>query len=562
MFMLVFPCWIIVQSLIPQWSTVFDFHHSSSTLQRRPFCNPCASKTTSSSSLFSSAASPSSPTPPSAETTNNALLSTPDPAFEEALPPSASCPFSGISGGPNSFYKQVWQQLQTPRIFSYLHKGQPVAEITGGTNVKSIFNDNYTKLQANGMAGVSQIVCGKNTFRTAQTKAEHKALKQLVSAPLTQSAVAKAIPIIQQLAEQVIKNLLNRDVQMADVAEHYILDITWRQLMGLELTTPEQIEKFHEQSHIYLKGMYSRPGSPELEACLKAREYLMQAMQEKIDALVKGGQSDGSAIGGLLYATLETDSGEARRLSHVQIKENMLVVMVAGTETSSSMLACAVLLMGLHPCIYKELQLEQDALVGRFGTTVLTQAQLEAKNCPLLDSMLHEVLRLCPVNFLSRSIALETLTVDGFQIPKGWAVSFNIGLTHEQDKTCESFDNSNSNKNSNMMGHMDLLEGFHPDRWQDAAARPTTDFMPFGVGPRRCSGNLLAMAELKTFMALFARTVDFDLAQLKAIKTTHPNDSPEEHKRRYLDEIVQWQPLSAVSIPLDGIPIVTRPRQR
>eukprot|EP00957_Ditylum_brightwellii_P187414 14273193-Ditylum_brightwellii.AAC.1 len=70
------------------------------------------------------------------------------------------------------------------------------------------------------------------------------------------------------------------------------------------------------------------------------------------------------------------------------------------------------------------------------------------------------------------------------------------------------------------------------------------------------------MAELKTFMALFARTVDFDLAQLKAIKTTHPNDSPEEHKRRYLDEIVQWQPLSAVSIPLDGIPIVTRPRQR
>ena len=87
------------------------------------------------------------------------------------------------------------------------------------------------------------------------------------------------------------------------------------------------------------------------------------------------------------------------------------------------------------------------------------------------------------------------------QIPKGWPIIYNIRRTHENDPITKLEDGS----------HMSITKGFNPDRWLDDTTRPKDDYIPFGSGPRYCLGATLAMAEMKIFLAIMARKLNFDL---------------------------------------------------
>ena len=58
---------------------------------------------------------------------------------------------------------------------------------------------------------------------------------------------------------------------------------------------------------------------------------------------------------------------------------------------------------------------------------------------------------------------------------------------------------------------MDLWKGFQPARWLDESTRPTSEYMPFGAGNRFCLGYALAMLEMKVFLAVLARRIQFSL---------------------------------------------------
>ena len=80
---------------------------------------------------------------------------------------------------------------------------------------------------------------------------------------------------------------------------------------------------------------------------------------------------------------------------------------------------------------------------------------------------------------------------------------------------------------------MDVVKGFKPERWLDDKTNVPTEYMPWGVGPRFCLGYNLAMAEMKVFLALFARKVDFNLT----------NTTPDN---------IEWKKVSIIPKPLDG----------
>ena len=76
-------------------------------------------------------------------------------------------------------------------------------------------------------------------------------------------------------------------------------------------------------------------------------------------------------------------------------------------------------------------------------------------------------------------------------------IGYNIYLTHVQDEVSKVDDGS----------HMHLVKGLKPERWFTKETSPK-DYMPWGISYRHCAGFILAMAEMKMFLAVFARQVE------------------------------------------------------
>ena len=471
----------------------------------------------------------------------SALLSQGDPSVDAPLPPAYSkCPFSGILGGPQSFYRVASQALNSPSLFSFLQKGQPIVEVSGGDAVRNLLKQEFSALKSNAIVGVSQYACGTESLRTVLDKEEHKVVRDLVGVPLSASAVSASIPRLEAICQRRIHEMLTSRpagsvVKAIDVTQAMALDVAWQQVLGLDLQTREEIETFHVQAYTWLRGLYSRHESPEFQAMLTAREYLVQAVEKKIEQLQRVGKSDGSTVGGLLFATMDdvedaTESSDNRHaLTQQEVIDNALLLILAATETTSSNLANSIMMMGLHSNVWDKVVEEQRSVVKEHGAKITKE--IIDDHCPYLTAVIQETLRILPVTLVSRREVAETIVIDNQQIPKGWGVSYNIFLTHQGDEALAAQDGGDP---------MDLETGFRPSRWLDSSTRPGKEYVPFGAGPRKCPGILLAKTEMKTFLALFARSVRYELAA-------------EIDKNKPIDSQIEWKQLNSVPIPESGV---------
>jgi len=98
----------------------------------------------------------------------------------------------------------------------------------------------------------------------------------------------------------------------------------------------------------------------------QAKQYLDQVIGEKIDELKRNGP-DGSTASAMVYAEDEEEDHPSLRLSRQQIIDNIYVLLVAGSETSSNTLTNAMLLLGLNPSVWNKLVAEQEELVAKHG---------------------------------------------------------------------------------------------------------------------------------------------------------------------------------------------------
>mmetsp|Transcript_25109 Transcript_25109/g.31628 ORF Transcript_25109/g.31628 Transcript_25109/m.31628 type:complete len:128 (+) Transcript_25109:1174-1557(+) len=125
--------------------------------------------------------------------------------------------------------------------------------------------------------------------------------------------------------------------------------------------------------------------------------------------------------------------------------------MLAGSETSASTLTNCLLLLGLHPQIWKRVVQEQDILRKTHGET-LTKEQLD-NECPYLEAVIKETMRIKPISGGQYRKTKATMVVGGKSLPKGWPIVYNIRKTHLLDSSTWLKDGS----------HMDIMTGFKPE---------------------------------------------------------------------------------------------------
>ncbi|MFJ3905545.1 cytochrome P450 [Streptomyces sp. NPDC090025] len=182
-----------------------------------------------------------------------------------------------------------------------------------------------------------------------------------------------------------------------------------------------------------------------------------------------------------LLSLLIAAGDEGGGFDPAELREQVLVFLLAGHETTATSLGFALHLLARHPEQQARAQEEVDrVLAGR----VPDAADLDA--LPYLTQVLKEAMRLYPAAPAIGRRAVEEAVVDGHRIPAGADVIVAPWVTHRHPR------------------YWPDPERFDPDRFtpEAEAARPRYAWYPFGGGPRACIGQHFSMLESVIALAM------------------------------------------------------------
>ncbi|CAF1385866.1 unnamed protein product [Rotaria sp. Silwood1] len=247
-----------------------------------------------------------------------------------------------------------------------------------------------------------------------------------------------------------------------------------------------------------LAKIYLKLNSRDCQAMNVFREYADRIIEQEKN---KGSQSILERKRKCLIASLvgswqqdekiETTLPEEKQrgLSFNEILSEILLFLVAGSETTSTALSWFIHFMSKNPRVQAKIKAELGDN-RQHGLSIEQLDSLEYLNC-----VIQEVLRFAPpaINTVRRVISDDRLPASGAHLYKGDDVAINIfNLT--RDKRYWKID-------------PDL---FYPERFQceDKDHHPYA-LIPFGGGHRQCIGQDLARLELKAIAARLMQLVTF-----------------------------------------------------
>src|ERR1700759_271238 len=174
-----------------------------------------------------------------------------------------------------------------------------------------------------------------------------------------------------------------------------------------------------------------------------------------------------------------TDPQTGRPLTDRAICDELVLFLLAGRDTTSTLPTYALWALGNRPDLQQRVAAEAAALGDR---------RLTHEDVPRLRytvQVLHEALRLCPPAPAVGRTVMADIEVDGYRLPAGTCAIVAIYAMHRDPALWE-----------------DPLR-FDPDRFspERSKGRDRWQYLPFGGGPRACIGDHFAMLEATLALA-------------------------------------------------------------
>ncbi|WP_406859230.1 cytochrome P450 [Streptomyces sp. HUAS MG47] len=300
---------------------------------------------------------------------------------------------------------------------------------------------------------------------------------------------------IAEYTEAMCRNAEEMAASWTDGQEISVLNETRRYAMAAvadmifsgDLSKPA-VEEVHRSLPIVLEGMLLRAVMPKALDRLPvpanrrfdtAAARLRQIIDEVIERY-EPEKTDGRDALSLMLTTADPETGAT--MSPEQVRDEVISIMFAGTETPATTLAWIFHELGRHPEAEERVQAEVDRVVGRRPVR-----PEDLRELTYTRHVFQEALRLhSPLLFTRR--ALEPLVLGGVQIPEGAEVGYSPYALHRDPA---------------LFGDPTV---FDPDRWdRDGGEAPRAHrYIPFGAGAHKCIGDSFAVAEILAFVASVA----------------------------------------------------------
>jgi cytochrome P450 len=218
----------------------------------------------------------------------------------------------------------------------------------------------------------------------------------------------------------------------------------------------------------------------------RLRAVTVRRMNALAYDLIARRRAAGTSAGDLLSLLISAEAeGGGRRLSDVEIRDELMTMLFAGHETSAAALTWSCHLLSTHSVILGRLRAELASVLGDRPATMADLGELR-----LLGQVVKETLRLYPPAWLFDRSPRQDAVVGGYSIPKGANILVSPWVVHRDP------------------GLWDQPDEFRPERFADGWAPPRCAYLPFGDGPRLCVGNRFAEAEISLVLATILPRVD------------------------------------------------------
>jgi cytochrome P450 len=268
---------------------------------------------------------------------------------------------------------------------------------------------------------------------------------------------------------------------------HLAIRIAMKALFGIDpdggaARSIDAAKLFEQALSFYSAGYQHRfirgPGTPWAR---------MQSAVAKLNVLLYAEISERRATGrrGEDVLSLLLDAGDegGEGLTDQQVRDEMMTLLFAGHDTTTSTVAFMFYELARHPYIAERIVAEQDALLkdGRPSAD-----QLAGGGLPYLEMTLEETLRKYPPAWIGPRKSVEAFEFAGHAVPGNAYVDYCSWASHHLGDVFPE------------------PERFLPERFTVEAkeALPKGAYIPFGGGSRTCIGMRFGQLEIRTIATL------------------------------------------------------------
>ncbi|MFN6946577.1 MAG: cytochrome P450 [Cytophagaceae bacterium] len=294
----------------------------------------------------------------------------------------------------------------------------------------------------------------------------------------------------------------NDTLNIADEMMKLTVHITSKLLFGADISGKEDrvlflVGDLNERSINMLKTPVRIPlwlPTPGNLQYKKNRSELFEIINEIILKRRKSPEGEHHDLLQMLMDATDEETGE--QMTDLQLRDEVITLFLAGSETSSNALAWTFHLFCQNRDKEEKARMEIDQILvkGLSGLEALRELRY-------LNMVMQESMRIFPPAWFISREALNDDEIDGYKIPKKTQVYISIHGMHNHPRYWEE------------------PEKFIPERFEQND-RPKYAYFPFGGGPRLCIG--IELARMEVILGLFELLQEYTFEQIDKIVEPEP----------------------------------------
>ncbi len=365
----------------------------------------------------------------------------------------------------------IKSKIQTQDLLKYVGKGLLTSEGAHWKAQRKLIQPAFHKKQLNLLL---------DAIKTAILH-EYKSIKP--------NEIINVFPILNDLAFQtVVKSLFSSAVNQEDINRLQYITEAAQKMLVKELRQP------------YLGWWFSLSGKIEKHLALtrEAREILKRIVKERRAAQIKAND--------LLDMLLEARYEDGSTMDEEQLIDEILILFTAGHETTSNALTFTFQLLAQHLEWQEKIYKECIAVKG--DTTDLMTQIMTSKVC---QQVIEESMRLYPPAYFIDRVNVSEDHFKEMTFPPNSNLLFSVYEIH---------------RHPNLWDQPNL---FLPERFENGGRQFSSQYFPFGAGPRKCIGNNFAMFEMiiavSELVSQYKIYPEFDSIEITPLITLKPKNA-------------------------------------